>query len=472
MQSEKVYNLICQLSREEKSAFSNFAQTGTKYYALWKLLNNLGSHDSDFIMEKLDINRKDLGMLSDYLALQIIKSLTQNSGVNLDTIREAVARNLNTIAIKIGASEKKRFIQNEEFINLYQICSLERELRLDFKSEMGIDESFSLIQQSEWLAKSNELIRSNLFSSKIEREEIATRLEAELKRRVFNQKFSRIKIEYLKICTGIELLNRSFLKALFLQERLVNLLRNSQNIPPEFAIKEMATLTIMFYNQGFYLEAEKSFFKLRSMPTPSTSAELALRREIIGKGIHIALGSGDRGISDLIVSDFDHNSTLFSGSRLAHLMFYISQLELIHQNLGAAAKRINQVLAFPKKHIRERKWVYALLQAVIHFDIGNWDFLDYRTRMYRELARATKNNYVIFCFKVIYNLMEVAPSNRKKMAIELLPELESLIAENYISSKHFDFLTWLEAIAFDKSLSECLKTRWKETSIRMNQESL
>ena len=477
MRVEKVYQLVRQLSPSEKGQFSNFASPGTKYLALWRELVDIESLDVARLKKNLRWTSKELAMVAKYLATQILSSITKSDNSSIPVIREAILRGLPELAIQKGKSLKKKLLLEEAFFDLYQLLRLERDFDVDFKAniEITIKECFSVVSAIERLDSLNSIVKGALYAGEERRSEVVRDVQWHLAgSNEQSSDYVRVKFPYFKLLVGIELLTRSYDAAFGRQKSVIDALEEKFIHSEELYIKELATYMLMAHTLGYKYRSEELLFKLRSVEVKSRLGQIQQGKELVGKGIHIAIASGREDLAKLVLKDFQTKCHLFQGKRKANLTFYAAQLDLILGNFEDAAKKINSVFSMKRADIYERRWAYSLLQAMIHFDLGNYDFLESRKRSYLKLAKSQPGDYVVQSLKSIYSLVDSPPHSRQRVAEKFHQELFMLskTPNGSFQNHFFNFPLWLESKAFNVPLIECYANSFEDKEARRSQGSL
>lgn len=145
----------------------------------------------------------------------------------------------------------------------------------------------------------------------------------------------------------------------------------------------------------------------------------------------------------------------------AEMLFYlnVSRIYMGAKNFKLALKYINKVLNSFETDIRNDTYMFAsLLNLIIHYELGNYDFLEYTIKSTKRKVDKT-NNFSLFEIVFLKNL-------RKVIKIKKVDELKSLFRkfqeellevmndsnENIENSDYVDFENWLASKVEDKTL--------------------
>ncbi len=132
-----------------------------------------------------------------------------------------------------------------------------------------------------------------------------------------------------------------------------------------------------------------------------------------------------------------------------------------------ALKYINVVLNDSETGLREDVYTFArLVNLVVHYELGNYDLLDYTIKSTKRFVTKNQKNYkfeTVFLkdFKKLLKLKKA--DGMKQLYINFKSELEEIIKDPYEKAavEYFDFISWLDSKIQNKSFEEVVKSKKK-----------
>jgi len=130
-----------------------------------------------------------------------------------------------------------------------------------------------------------------------------------------------------------------------------------------------------------------------------------------------------------------------------------------------ALKYINLVLNDSEVGLREDVYTFArLVNLIIHFELGNYDLLDYTIKSTKRFVTKSLKNYkfeTVFLkdFKKLLKNKDVAVM--QKFFIEFKSELVEVLKDPYekAANEYFDFISWLDAKIENKTWEEVIRSK-------------
>lgn len=147
------------------------------------------------------------------------------------------------------------------------------------------------------------------------------------------------------------------------------------------------------------------------------------------------------------------------------LWFSIAYLYFGNGNYKSCLEYINKILNDPLVKQREDVRVLALLlNLIVHYELGNYDLLDYTIKSTYRFLYTRKRIYRVESLTLSFLKKLTRIFNTKElmgMFKELKDELESYYNDPYEMKalEQFDFLSWLESKIQGKSFGEMVRTR-------------
>lgn len=135
------------------------------------------------------------------------------------------------------------------------------------------------------------------------------------------------------------------------------------------------------------------------------------------------------------------------------MLFYynISRVYFGAGDYKSALKYINMVLNDSETGLREDVYTFArLVNLIIHFELGNYDLLDYTLKSTKRFVAKNMKNYkfeTVF-LKGFKKLLKNKDADAMgKLYVSFKNELEQVMEDPYekAANEYFDFLSWLDA---------------------------
>ena len=130
-----------------------------------------------------------------------------------------------------------------------------------------------------------------------------------------------------------------------------------------------------------------------------------------------------------------------------------------------ALKYINLVLNNSETGLREDVYTFArLVNLIIHFELGNYDLLDYTLKSTKRFVTKSLKNYkfeTIFLKDFKKLLKNKDADAMQKFYKEFKTELEVVLRDPYekAANEYFDFISWLDAKIENKTLEEIVQLK-------------
>lgn len=130
-----------------------------------------------------------------------------------------------------------------------------------------------------------------------------------------------------------------------------------------------------------------------------------------------------------------------------------------------ALKYINLVLNNSETGLREDVYTFArLVNLIIHFELGNFDLLDYTLKSTKRFVTKSLKNYkfeTIFLKDFKKLLKNKDADTMQKFYKEFKAELEEVLQDPYeqVANEYFHFLPWLDAKIENKTTEEIIRSQ-------------
>lgn len=149
------------------------------------------------------------------------------------------------------------------------------------------------------------------------------------------------------------------------------------------------------------------------------------------------------------------------------MLFYynISRAFIGAGDFKEALKYINIVLNDSESGLREDVYAFArLVNLIIHYELGNYDLLDYTLKSTKRSVTKSQRNYqfeTIFLkdFKKLLKIKDSLPN--KQLYINFKEELLKVLEDPYeqAANEYFDFISWLDSKIENKDYEVIVKEK-------------
>ena len=149
------------------------------------------------------------------------------------------------------------------------------------------------------------------------------------------------------------------------------------------------------------------------------------------------------------------------------MLFYynISKVYVGCGDFKSALRYINLVLNYSESGLREDVYTFArLLNLIIHYEIGNYDLLDYTIKSTKRYVAKNQRNYkfeTIF-LKEFKKLIKVkSTDDLDQLYIDFREDLINVLKDPYemAANEYFDFISWLDGKIEGMTFEEIVKRK-------------
>lgn len=149
------------------------------------------------------------------------------------------------------------------------------------------------------------------------------------------------------------------------------------------------------------------------------------------------------------------------------MLFYynISSANFGAEDYKGALKYINTVLNDSESGLREDVYAFArLLNLIIHYELGNYDLLDYTLKSTKRFVTKSQRNYkfeTVF-LKDFKKLLKVKNAlSNKDLFVAFKASLQKVLEDPYeqAANEYFDFISWIDSKIENKSYEEIVKKK-------------
>ena len=184
--------------------------------------------------------------------------------------------------------------------------------------------------------------------------------------------------------------------------------------------------------------------------------------------IHIARGNFEQAIKEVvpsILNGLEKYNVKINNEEEMLFYYNISRVYFGAADYKNALKYINLVLNYSETGLREDVYTFArLVNLVIHYELGNYDLLDYTIKSAKRFVAKSKKNYMfenVFLkdFKKLLKNKDAETNVKifKGFKGELLKVLEDPYEQ--AANEYFDFISWVDSRIEKKSFKEIIKNK-------------
>ncbi|MGD1844207.1 MAG: hypothetical protein ACFB10_02320 [Salibacteraceae bacterium] len=504
--SGELFKLIRSLSKSEKRFFklSSTLQAGEKnYLKLFDAIERQKEYNEDEIKDQFKSERfiKHLPSEKNHLYKLILKSLRAyhaDSSVSsmlkedIKSIEILYEKALYYECSKLIRKAKKLAYSHEKFYYLSELISWEKRLleeeylsgRFDKNLDDLIHEEQEVIEKLRNVAeyqilysKINYVFRMRGYARNDQEKEIVEEISSHPLIKGKNTALSQRAAATCYYIQGLCAVTKHELETSFAKfSRVVDIFERNpsliQDIPKQY-LKSLNNL-LYYYTDTRQFEA---FFeliqKMRSLQDrpgfTSTDIKMKLFTTTYNSELlaYDRMGDYERGIA--IVQEVMEGLERFSDkiTKEEVILFYYN---IAYIYFGAGEFRqslhwLNRVLNDNEPNLRQDVYSFArLFNLIIHFELGNYDLLDYivksTSRFYLKRKREYDREYrfeTVF-LKYIKKLAKSADKKDKLRStfVELKDEIDRVMQDNYerVALEYFDFSAWIESKIADVPFAE------------------
>ncbi|MFK7757577.1 MAG: hypothetical protein AB8B53_11670 [Flavobacteriales bacterium] len=503
--STELFELVKSLSKSEKRFFklSSSLQTGEKnYLKIFDAIEKQSEYDEAALKEtfKKEIFVNHFPSEKNHLYKLILKSLRNyHSDNSINSILKQEIKNVEILYNKGLFKEcnkflmraKKQAIENEKFYFLFELISWEK-LLLEEAFEDGqfnkdldklIDEEQDVIAKLRNLAeyhvlysKINYVFRSEGFSRNAEDIKIVREIEDNPLIKGKNTALSKRAATICYYTQGFcAMANSQTSQALAKFKRVKDILDERPKLKEDLSkryVKTMAKLISCNIDLGEYDEAWRIKDELKAIPGQrgfkSIDIKLNVFKISIISELQLLTRSGDFAKALVVVEDaldgLDKVEGRLRKEQLLELYYHVAYSYFGNGEFNQALFWINKVLNDNENTLRKDLFSYArLFNLVIHFELKNYDLLEYITKSTQRYLVRRQRDYELEKLVIdhLRKLIRENKSQNKKQKYETFRiELEKLIQEpeDQIVLRYFDFKAWIDSkiedVPFSKAVSQ------------------
>jgi len=502
--STELFDLIESLSKSEKRFFklSSSLQSGDKnYLKIFDAIDRQIEYNETAIKDqfKSEIFIKHFPSEKNHLYKLILKSLRSYHSDN--SVSSALKQEIKNIEIlynkalfkecnKFLMRAKKMAISYEKFYFLFELISWEK-LLLEEAFEDGEftkDLDTLILEEQEVIEKLRNLAAYHVLYSKINyvfrsggfvRDEEERSLVEEISNHpLIKGKNTALSKRAATICYYTQgfckLANGDFSGSLAKFEEVKSILDDNTKIRKDLAKRYVRTLSNIMnchIDQGEYEKAREMIDSLRALSESANFKRTDIRLNIfkdccIGElKMCNATGDFETGIKtvDEILSGLDEFELKINKEQEVRFFYHVAYIYFGAGLYNKALFWINKVLNDNENTLRQDLYSYArLFNLVIHFELGNFDLLEYITKSTQRYLHKRQRDYELEKVVIEYMRKLIRANNvidRKELFIRFNEKLGEIIQDpgDQIVMRYFDFQKWIDSKIENASFAETIK---------------
>ena len=507
--SNELFKLIKSLSKSEKRFFklSSSLQSGDKnYLKIFDFIDKQKKYDEDSLKqeflgttfinhlpsEKNHLYKLILKSLRSYYSEQTISSILKQEIKNVEILyKKALYKECG----KFVKRAKKMAEEHEKFYYWFELLSWEKRLMAEaFESgDFTVDLDKLIKEEEEVIAKLRNLAEYQILYSKINyvfRSGGFTRNESE--RQVVEEianyhlikgKNTALSTRAASICYYIKGLcsatNRNYQESFTFFNKVRLILDNNKKLKADLSQRYVTTLSHLlncYLDDSNFEEAEKLIHELRGIHTQKGFNSMDIRVKLFTSSNNAEILMNNK------QGEFEKSFELINsigdtiqdyGEKIPkeqHLMFTYN-MAYTYFGIGDYKKSlsfINELLNDNEQKLRQDIYSFArLFNLLIHYELGNYDFLEYSIKSTsRYLSKYEKDYQIESVFvRQIRKLAKEGESTRLDSLNAIKSEIQKLYedpAERVIQD-YFNVEAWIDGkikgISFDQAVKEYISAR-------------
>jgi len=503
--SNELFDLIKAMTKSEKRFFklSSSLQSGEKNYL--KIF--------DAIDKQVEYDEADLKYLfrnerfvhhfpseKNHLYKLILKSLRAFHADNsISAILKQEIKNIEILYNKALYAECTKFLlrakelakEYEKFYYWFELLSWEKTLLEEaFEDGQFIQNPDVLIsEEQEVIKKLNNLAEYHVLYSKINyvfrsggysRDEESKALVDEIaQHRLITGKNTALSKRAASICYYTQgfchLANHNYNSAYEKFQKAKEILDKVPGIRADLAkryIRTMAHIAFCLIERKQFEEATsvltemESYGEQKGFTSPDVNMAIFKNKLITEIQIFLSTGNFEKGVKRIeeVFPEFTEREEKLNKEQKVTFYYHIAYLYFGQGDYHKSLFWINKVLNENESDLRPDLFAYArLFNLVVHFELGNYDLLEYitkSTKRYltkRQRAYALENHVIEKLRQLIRTENEIDRTEKFKAFHQSL--MDVVRPEDEIALKYFDFVSWAESKVKSKTFAEIVASK-------------
>lgn len=499
--SNELFDLIKSLSKSEKRFFklSSSLQSGEKnYLKIFDFVDKQKEYDEEEIKEAYRGEKfiKHFPSEKNHLYKLILKSLRSfHSDRTISSVLKQELKNIEILYKKALYKEcnkfvsraKKQAIMHEKFYYWFELLSWEK-LLLEEAYEAGkfdkdldklleeeqevIDKLRNLAEYQMLYSRINFLYRSGGFSKneeeRAEVDKIANHPLIKGKNTALSSRAATICYYVQGLCAAT---NRDYALSFTKFLRVKTILDKNPLIRRDLAkryVRALKNLLYCYIDSNKLDKAEELIVELRNLPSEKGFDSIDVKVKIFTSSyiaeLMICDRRGDYNRSLKIAEEISQGMETY-GDKINKEQFIVFYYNLSYVYFGAqqyskALKYVNELINDNEQVLRQDIYNFArLFNLIIHFELENYDLLDYIIKSTVRYLRKQKKDFDIemTIIKHIKKLIKLDGYEQQLPVFEQMKKDMTLAFENpkeRVVLQYFDYLSWCESKIQGVTLSE------------------
>ncbi|MEM7039237.1 MAG: hypothetical protein AAF570_19835, partial [Bacteroidota bacterium] len=449
-----------------------------KYVQAYNLLDGMRIYDEAKMQKALDVDAVSLYVTYKYLGKLIAKSLVLkkyevHDHLALDAAGKMLSFGLWEIAKVIIVDGIKGAEAREEFEQLYQL--------LELADHLPKQKQWSRYSREELAEIQGELAALRTCEQALRRI-LQTPTEGEVRKRVLDRCTAvlvltrledlasvRARVCWLKVRTGILMLEEKFRHALEMQRKLVELVLAHPELYDDHQlrmIKEMGQLANFESLNGEWRAAETTLFKVGNIDATSHLQEVAKFNVMYPVRLLATFYNGNLEAGKVACADMlayvDDNKKALKKKKVSTNLYFAALLHFSFGDYEGSNRLLHRFFQFSKSDTNPvyRKMA-PYLQAIIFFEQGDFENAFKRISKLSKNGNAALGTLPAFLYSFVRSLCNAHQNEQQKMFAEAYEEVLILAkqAENQNFLYGFDVRTWFESKQYGIPMAEVYANR-------------
>ena len=516
--STELFKLIKSLSKSEKRFFklTSSLQTGEKnYLKIFDYIDKQAAYDEDALKKEFkgEVFIKHFPSEKNHLYKLILKSLRSfYSEQSVSSLLKQEIKNIEILFNKALYKECEKFVSRakklaepyEKFYYWYELISWQKKLleeayeegefstnldELVAEEEMVVAKLRNLAEYQVVYSKINLIFRSGGFTRNNDEQKVVESIAdyhlIKGKNTAISTKATSIRFYIKGLCaatnrdyaSGFKFFNRT--KEVLNQNPLIK-----EDSPQRYVMTLFHLLRCHIDNKDFE-SATDLIDELRQLQTQKgfNSMDIAVRifTNTYNQELHMLHVMGEMDKSVELIEVIEKEKKTYEGkiSKEQEVTFLYNQAYSFFgvANYKKSLSFINEVLNDNEQNLRQDIYGFSrLLNLILHYELENYDFLEYAIKSTNRYLSKTKRNYQIetVFIKYIRKISKVVDANAKmKIFKEMKIEVDELlnVHEERVILEFFDVSAWIYSkihkLPFDQSVKILLEEEKQTKSINI-----
>lgn len=261
-------------------------------------------------------------------------------------------------------------------------------------------------------------------------------------------------------------------------KKVIAIMENNPLIMKEIPKRYIKAINSLLYNHMDNQNWDEVFSQIKKMKSLSTKSgfeSIDIQLLLFGLphnaelNIHIRRGDFDKAIEIVpsILKGIEDYKGKLSGEKIMLFYYNMSRAYFGAGDYKNALKYINLVLNNFEIGLREDVYTFSrLIDLVIHYELGNFDLLDYSIKSTKRTIVKNRKNYD-FELAFLQDLQKMIKVKNVQNLLSLLvsfkANLKQILEDPYekVALEYFDFISWLDSKIENKRFDQVIKEKFK-----------